>query len=108
MISRTAFTQLRYSAGILAGTVAGLAFVYLLPPAFAFVGNLWGVGAWLMMSIAYFPVLRFYRRNPLWAPMLPAIAAFYMACTVASAIQYWRGGGGNWKGRSQADRPLTS
>jgi hopene-associated glycosyltransferase HpnB len=108
MISRTAFTQLRYSAAILAGTVAGLAFVYLLPPAFAFVGNLWGVGAWLMMSIAYFPVLRFYRRNPLWAPMLPAIAAFYMACTVASAIQYWRGGGGNWKGRSQAARPLTS
>jgi hopene-associated glycosyltransferase HpnB len=108
MISRTAFTQLRYSTAILAGTVAGLAFVYLLPPVLALAGNLYGAFAWLMMSIAYFPVLRFYRRNPLWAPMLPAIATFYMACTVASAIQYWRGGGGNWKGRSQASRPLTS
>ena len=108
MISRTAFTQLRYSAAILAGTVAGLSFVYLLPPALALAGNLWGAAAWLMMSIAYFPVLRFYRRSPLWAPMLPAIATFYMVCTVASAIQYWRGGGGNWKGRSQAARPLTS
>jgi hopene-associated glycosyltransferase HpnB len=108
MISRTAFTQLRYSAAIMTGTVAGLAFVYLLPPALALTGNLYGAAAWLMMSIAYYPVLRFYRRNPLWAPMLPAIAAFYMACTVASAIQYWRGGGGNWKGRSQASRPLTS
>lgn len=108
MISRTAFTQLRHSAVILAGTVAGLAFVYLLPPALALMGSLFGVAAWLMMSIAYFPALRFYRRSPLWAPMLPAIAAFYMGCTVASAIQYWRGGGGNWKGRSQAARSLTS
>jgi hopene-associated glycosyltransferase HpnB len=108
MISRTAFTQLRYSVAILAGTVLGLAFVYLLPPALALAGNFWGAAAWLMMSIAYSPVLRFYRLNPLWAPMLPIIAAFYMACTVASAIQYWRGGGGAWKGRSQAARPLTS
>jgi hopene-associated glycosyltransferase HpnB len=104
MISRTAFTQLRYSAAILAGTVVGLAFVYLLPPALAFRGNLYGAAAWLMMSCAYLPAVRYYRQNPLWALVLPAIAAFYMGCTVASAIQYWRGAGGNWKGRSQAAR----
>ncbi len=102
MISRTAFTQLRYSTPLLAATVAGLAFVYLLPPTLAFAGNLWGAAAWLMMSIAYSPAVRFYRQNPLWALLLPAIAVFYMGCTVASAIQYWRGAGGNWKGRTQA------
>ncbi len=102
MISRTAFTQLRYSTAILADTVVGLAFVYLLPPVLTLMGNLWGAAAWLMMSCAYLPAVRYYRRSPLWAPLLPAIAAFYMGCTVASAIQYWRGAGGNWKGRSQA------
>ena len=55
-----------------------------------------------MMSIAYFPAVHFYRRNALWALLLPVIAAFYMGCTVASAVQYWRGAGGSWKGRIQA------
>jgi hopene-associated glycosyltransferase HpnB len=102
MISRTAFTQLRYSAVILAGTIVGLAFVYLLPPALALTGDAFGGVAWLLMSVAYFPAVWFYRRSPLWAPLLPLIAAFYMGCTIASAIQYWRGRGGEWKGRSQA------
>jgi hypothetical protein len=108
MISRTAFTQLRYSAIILAGTIAGLAFVYLLPPALTFSGNPYGAVAWLLMSIAFLPAVRYYRQNPLWALALPAIAAFYMGCTVASAVQYWRGAGGGWKGRSQAPRSITS
>jgi hypothetical protein len=34
--------------------------------------------------------------------MLPAIAAFYSAYTLESAIQSWRGRGGEWKGRYQA------
>ena len=36
------------------------------------------------------------------APLLPAIALFYTAATVGSAIQFWRGRGGQWKGRYQA------
>jgi hopene-associated glycosyltransferase HpnB len=102
MISRTAFTQLRYSALLLAGTVLGLAFTYLLPVALTIAGQPLGVAAWLLMSICYWPALRFYGRSPLWAPLLPLIAAFYMACTVHSAVQYWRGAGGLWKGRVQA------
>ncbi len=39
---------------------------------------------------------------PLLAPLLPAIALFYMAATVFSAVQFWRGRGGAWKGRYQA------
>jgi len=53
------------------------------------------------MSIAYFPALRFYRRSPLWAPLLPVVAAFYLAATIHSAVCYWRGAGGAWKGRIQ-------
>ena len=105
MISRTAFTQLRHSVWLLLGTVAGLAITYLAPPLMALAGRGWaqaiGMGAWAMMSAAYFPVLRYYRRSPLWAPLLPAIAAFYLGATVHSAAMYWRGAGGMWKGRVQ-------
>lgn len=102
MISRTAFTQLRCSPFILAAALLAMAFVYLLPPALALTGNLYGAAAWLLMSLAYLPAVRFYRQNWLWALLMPAVAVFYMGCTLHSAVQYWRGAGGNWKGRSQA------
>jgi hopene-associated glycosyltransferase HpnB len=107
MISRTAFTQLHYRAALLAGTAAGLAIAYLLPPALALAGPggvaRWlGAAAWAMMSAAWFPALRFYRRSPLWAPFLPLVAAFYLGATFHSAVSYWRGRGGMWKGRPQA------
>src|SRR5580693_5232077 len=38
MVARSAYIQLRYSPWLLAGTVAGLAFIYLLPPAGAVIG----------------------------------------------------------------------
>jgi hopene-associated glycosyltransferase HpnB len=102
MISRTAFTQLGYSPLLLTGTVLGLAFTYLAPVALTVAGQPLGAAAWLLMSMCYWPALRFYGRSPLWAPLLPVIAAFYMGCTVHSALQYWRGAGGLWKGRAQA------
>ena len=108
MISRTAFTQLNYSAGLLAATIAGLVLVYLAPLALTLHGSLWGAAAWLMMSLAYLPALLYYRRNPLWAFLLPLIAAFYMGCTIASAMQHWRGVGGAWKGRVASNAPSSS
>jgi len=99
MISRTAFTQLRNSYAMLAGTVAGLALVYLVPPCTAL--SAFGAAAWLMMAVCYYPALRFYRRSPLWAPLLPLVAAFYLAATVYSAVAWRRGAGGMWKGRAQ-------
>lgn len=105
MISRTAFTQLRHSTVLLAGTALGLAITYLVPPALSLAGSTRqaGVGslAWLMMSCAYLPALRFYRRSPLWAPFLPLVALFYLAATLHSALAYWSGSGGKWKGRVQ-------
>ena len=107
MISRTAFTQLRYSWVILAGTVAGLALTYLVPPLltlFAPPGATRGMAAlaWLLMTAVYIPSLRFYRRPWFWAPLLPLIALFYMGATIYSAISWQLGRGGMWKGRAQA------
>jgi len=105
MISRTAFTQLGYSPLLLAGTVLGMSAIYLLPPVLALGFRSWLAAlAWLMMMAAYAPVLRLYRRSLVWAPALPLVALFYTAATVASAIEYWRGRGGAWKGRMQAGR----
>ena len=102
MISRTAFTELRHSGLLLVGTIAGMALTYLAPPVAALAGNRFGAAAWVLMSLAYIPALRFYRRSPLWAPLLPLIAAFYLGATVHSAVAWWRGRGGMWKGRAQA------
>ena len=105
MVSRSAFTQLRHSTLLLAGTVAGLTFTYLVPPALALLAPQPAAGmaatAWLIMSICYLPALRFYRRGWFAAPLLPLVAAFYAGATVHSAISYWSGSGGRWKGRVQ-------
>ena len=104
MISRTAFTQLGHSWWMLAGTAAGLALTFLVPPAAAVSGSAMGAAAWLLMSIAYIPALRFYGQSPLWAPLLPAVTLFYLGATIHSAMAYRRGAGGMWKERAQAVR----
>ncbi|MGB8842121.1 MAG: glycosyltransferase [Aliidongia sp.] len=108
MIARTAYTQLHYSPLLLAGTIAGLVLTYLAPPLLALFGTGWarglGLAGWLTMALAFVPTLRFYRLSPLRALTLPAIAGFYAAATIGSAMNYWRGRGGQWKGRAQAIR----
>jgi len=105
MIARTAYTQLGYSPLLLAGTVLGLAVTYLVPPVLTLFGSgiaaLLAGAAWLAMSIAFAPTLRFYRQPVLVAPLLPLIATFYLAATIDSARRHWQGRGGEWKGRVQ-------
>lgn len=106
MIARTAYTQLKYSPLLLAGTVFGLAITYLVPPALAFAappGAARGLAAlaWLLMTVCYLPSVRYARRPFFWAPLLPAIAVFYLCATLYSAFAHWRGRGGMWKGRAQ-------
>jgi len=60
-----------------------------------------GAGSWLLMSLAYWPVVRFYRLPAPWVLTLPAVAVFYAAATVHSAVQYRLHRGGRWKGRIQ-------
>jgi hopene-associated glycosyltransferase HpnB len=106
MVSRSAYAQLNFSPWLLAGTVAGMAIVYLAAPMLALFGTgltRWtGVGAWAAMTLAFQPMLRFYGRSPLWGVALPLIGALYTAFTVKSALDSWLGRGGQWKGRAQA------
>ena len=105
MISRTAFAQLRHSYLLLAATLMGLFFTYLLPAVLLFfpdphVSRL-GLVALLLMSLCYLPMVRFYRLSPLWSVCLPLIALFYTGAVIHSVWRYARGSGGRWKGRVQ-------
>lgn len=106
MISRSAYAQLGYDPAMLAGTLAGLALLFAVPPVLALLGHglaRWSaIAAWALMAIAFQPMLRFYRRSPLWGAALPLIGVFYAGCTLASALSHWQGRGGMWKGRVQA------
>src|SRR5579859_2625145 len=126
MVARSAYIQLRYSPWLLAGTVAGLAFIYLLPPAGAFIGlaalaagagataggtteaaavtAAAGLAGWALMSLTYLPMLRLYRLSPWRAPSLPLIAGLYTAMTVDSARRHYAGAGAQWKGRTDRAR----
>ena len=66
-----------------------------------------GLAAWIMMALAFQPMLRFYGRATVWGLALPLIAAAYLAFTLKSAYLYWRGRGGQWKGRVQAAKGPT-
>jgi hopene-associated glycosyltransferase HpnB len=102
MISRTAFTQLRYSTFILLGTVLAMSLTFLVPPVLVLAGGITGATglvSWILMSLCFWPTLRLYRLSPLWACTLPLIAIFYMGATIHSAVLHWAGRGGLWKGR---------
>ncbi|MBV9509319.1 MAG: glycosyltransferase [Caulobacteraceae bacterium] len=106
MVARSAYAQLGYSPWMLAGALAGMVLTYLAPPLLAIFGPGWarglGLAAWLLMAISFQPMLRFYRRSPLWGFGLPLIGALYCLFTVQSAVDVWTGKGGFWKGRAQA------
>jgi hopene-associated glycosyltransferase HpnB len=110
MVARTAYTQLRYSRLLLAGTLLGMVLTYLVPPfgvllypwhgsalAAAFAGS-----AWLLMALTAWPTYRAYGQAAWRSLTLPAAAAFYSAMTFDSAWRHWRGRGGAWKGRIHA------
>jgi hopene-associated glycosyltransferase HpnB len=108
MIARTAFTQLRYSLLLLALTLAGLALVWWMPLATALFGAGWqralGLAAFTLGAMSFVPTLRRYRLNPLRSLALPLIALFYMAATLGSAVNHWRGSGARWKNRDYGGR----
>jgi hopene-associated glycosyltransferase HpnB len=120
MVARSAYTQLRYSPALLAGTLIGLAWLYALPPAAALGGLAWlaagggttaawlagaGLAGWAAMSASFIPILRLYRLSPLRAPGLPLIALLYAGMTADSGRRYHLGRGGQWKGRTIPPAP---
>ena len=106
LIARVAFTQLRYSFFVLVGALGGLFVTYLLPWIlfFAFPGEAWiAVDTTIAMMAASFAVtVKFYGLSWPWALTLPIAALFYGYATCVSAVRYWLGRGGQWKGRAQA------
>jgi hypothetical protein len=109
MIARSAYTQLRFSPALLAGTVAGMIVLYALPPVATIAGavrrdkvlGLGGALAWSIMSALYLPVLRRYRQPAGAALLLPFAAMLYSLITLDSARRHAIGRGGAWKGRLQ-------
>jgi hopene-associated glycosyltransferase HpnB len=120
MITRSAYVQLRHSPVLLAGTVAGLLWLYALPPVAALAGlaglaagggaaAAWcagtGLAGWALMAVSFAPMLRLYRLSVLRAPALPLIAVLYAAMTLDSARRHHAGRGGEWKGRVSPAAP---
>jgi hopene-associated glycosyltransferase HpnB len=107
MVARSAYTQLRESPLLLAGTVIGMLLLYVFPPIATLAGlvrgdrrlAITGGTAWAIMSAAYLPVLRRYYQPAVAAPCLPLAAALYTLMTIDSARLHWQGRGGAWKGR---------
>jgi hopene-associated glycosyltransferase HpnB len=104
MIARTAFVQLHYSWLALGTCLLGMALTFLAPPLLALLchgtSRALGLLAWLGMAGSLLPTLRRYRLTPSRALALPAVAAFYMAATLGSALDHARGRGVQWKGRA--------
>ena len=107
MVSRSAFTQLKYSTALLI-LASVLMSVTLLAPIAAIVASAAGAEAhlaliammaWLAMSAAYWPVVSFYRLPWFFAFTLPAAGALFLAMTWTSAVRYWRGTRASWKAR---------
>ena len=123
-VTRTAFAQLKYSPLLLVATVTGMLFLYLIPVLSALGGStavalsiegtrVWlaatGLSGWIGMAGSYLPMLRWHRTSPLFAPLLPLTAMLYTLMTVDSAVRWWRGEGGAWKGRTYGlETPTTT
>jgi hopene-associated glycosyltransferase HpnB len=116
MVARSAFTQLRYSALLLAGTVLGMTLIYLLPPLLLLTAPLHrqaaiaavALATLLLMAFAYRPTIAYFALPPAWALTLPAAALLYLAMTLDSARRYWFGRGSHWKGRDYGRQAGTA
>jgi len=106
MVVRSAFAELRYSPLRLFCAVAGMGVVYLAPPFILIFGEpvakAAAFNAYALMAAAFMPTLRYHGISRLYALALPGVAACYTWFTIESALKFWRGEGGLWKGRLQA------
>ena len=108
LVARTAFAQLHYSFVFLLIALAGL-FATFLIPWFSFLAGddpAWFLAstAICLMAVTFGVTVRFYGLPWSWALTLPIAAVFYGYATLLSAVRYWLGRGGQWKGRAQARR----
>jgi len=113
MVARTAYVQLNHSPLLLAGTVLGMVFLYLLPPVSLIAGIFqqdlavmaFGAAGTALMTVLYVPILQYFGLRPWRTFLLPGLACLYSLMTISSAIRHHRGQGGAWKGRSYRAPP---
>ena len=103
MVSRTAFTQLRHSAALLAVCTVAMFVMFGGPLLWIFpvgtAARFSAFAACVLMITSYVPILRFYGIAPVSAALLPLTAALYLGMTWISALNHWRGRGAVWKER---------
>ena len=108
MVSRSAFTQLKYSTALLLLAIVLMVLTLVAPVIGTIVAAATGdmrlaalaLAGWLAMGAAYSPLVRFYGLPLAWALTLPAAGALFLAMTVSSAVRYWRGTRASWKARA--------
>ncbi|MDF7674528.1 glycosyltransferase [Acetobacteraceae bacterium ESL0709] len=108
MIARNAYVQLEFSPWRFAMAILGMCLVWLVPVC----NFIWGKGKrrWLggivyaVSCASFIPTVRWFNLS-LWRILpLPLVAVFYMMATTGSVIDYYRGVGVNWRGRSYDQR----
>jgi hopene-associated glycosyltransferase HpnB len=113
MVARSAYTQLRHSVALLAGTVTGLLLLFAVPVVATAAGLISGRGAvaalgvltWLLLAGTFVPMVRYYRQPAVAALLLPGTAMLYLGMTLDSARRHRAGRGAAWKGRTYATTP---
>ncbi|CAJ60097.1 Putative glycosyl transferase (partial match) [Frankia alni ACN14a] len=116
MVSRSAYAQLRHSPLLLLGTVLGMSLVFVVPVVATIAGLAAGDGttailgavAWVIMTLSYVPMIRYYRQPVPAALLLPGVAVLYLGMTLDSARLKWAGRGAAWKGRTYDDHGTPS
>jgi len=117
-ISRSAFSQLNHSFFLLLGTIIGMLLLFVVPPGAVALGlagtviTIAGMGSslatgiaavggitWLVMAYSFLPILRWYGLSPSYGLLAPLGGFLYTLMTIDSAVDWWTGKGGNWKGR---------
>ena len=104
MVSRSAFTQLRYSSVLLLLTTAMMLIMFFGPISLGLASTSleWkvvGLIGFMAMLRSYRPTLSFYGLSFFWSLFLPVIGALYLLMTWSSALNYWLGRKAEWKGR---------
>lgn len=110
MVARSAYTQLGYRPLFAAGTVLGLALLFVVPVLSLVLGvvqgsagpALLGLGAWATMAATFLPTVHLYHQGPAAAALawaLPVAGTLYGAMTLDSAWRHHTGRGAEWKGR---------
>jgi hopene-associated glycosyltransferase HpnB len=104
MVARSAYVQLKFSPLRLLVSIVAMALLFLVP-----VAGLFGPAPMMaivtlgIMMGTFLATLGRFKLNLFWALAMPAIASFYVAATIGSAISHHRGRGVRWKNRAYTE-----